>query len=197
MPSLLQQFHDDLKAFRRSLKAEPNKLIGKKALRDRAELLGRRWSAEIIPDLSERYALPSETLQKYSTAAARLIKLSGPNNSRASYLITLESLIKPMRDELILPIQSGATTKAPSAFEAFVANLKDPAESTCKATVPQSRGYPGLVRGHRPNSSQDRAARLRPLQRHFCANGDAAERAIQEVQSDAERQQSQRTARGL
>ncbi len=42
---------------------------------------------------------------------------------------TLDALIKPMRGELIVPLQAGATRRAPSAFEAFVASLSDPGES--------------------------------------------------------------------
>ena len=129
MDSLLRQYHDDLKALRRALKAESARLVGRKSLRDRAAQLGKRWSAEIVPELIRRYSFPADALQKYSAASARLIKLSSPNNSKASYLASLESLIKPMRDELILPLQSGALARAPSAFEAFVATLKDPEES--------------------------------------------------------------------
>jgi hypothetical protein len=129
MDSVLQQYHDDLKAFRRALKAEPAKLVAKKSLRERAAQLGKRWSAEILPELTRRFSLPGDTLERYSSASARLIKLSSPNNSKASYLAGLESLIKPMRDELILPFQSGTATKVASAFEAFVASLKDSEES--------------------------------------------------------------------
>ncbi len=128
MDSVIQQYHDDLKALRRVLKAESAKLVGKKYLRDRAAFLGKRWSAEILPELTRRYSLQPDVLQKYATASARLIKLSSPNNSKASYLVSLESLIKPMRGELILPIQSGEVKRASSAFEAFVATLKDSQE---------------------------------------------------------------------
>lgn len=129
MDSLLQQYHDDLKALRRTLKAEPAKLVGKKSLRESAAQLGKRWSAEVLPELTRRYCLPPETLQKYSDGSAQLIRLSSPNNSKVSYLACLERLIKPMRDELILPVQTGAATRAVSAFEAFVAKLTDPEES--------------------------------------------------------------------
>lgn len=141
MDSQLHQFHEDLKALRRALKAEANPKVAKKGLREQAEKLGIRWATEIVPELQRRYAFPAERIQVYSAACSRLIKLSAPNNAKASYIEVLDSLIKPMRDELIIPIKSGVGS--PSAFMTFVASLKDPGESAYfqEAIDCASRGF--------------------------------------------------------
>jgi len=120
----LKAFQDDLKALRRDLKAEENPQVAKKCLRERAEALGSQWFGELSPGLLQ-LGFPAELVEKYSAASARLIKLSAPNNLKKSYLETLDILIKPMRDELILPIKSGAISSvALSPFNEFVANLE-------------------------------------------------------------------------
>jgi hypothetical protein len=127
---LLETFYEDLKAFRKALKDDPNLRITKKSQRERAEQLGSRWFEEIGPDLARLTAFPPETLKKYSESCEHLIKLSAPNNRKTSYLATLEALIKPMRNELIIPIKSGAGgTTSPSAFDSFVSSLTNPEES--------------------------------------------------------------------
>lgn len=120
----LKAFQDDLKVLRRDIKAESNPQVAKRGLRERAENLGSRWFDEIVPGLS-RLGFSPEVIEKYSAACARLIKLSAPNNLKKSYLETLDVLIKSMRNELILPIKSGANSRvALSPFNEFVANLE-------------------------------------------------------------------------
>ena len=129
MDAKIKAFQDDLKVFRRDLKAETNPRVAKKGLCKRAEDLGSRWFAELSPGLSH-LGFAAELTDKYSAASARLIKLSAPNNLKKSYLETLDVLIKPMRDELILPIKSGASSRvALSPLNEFVANLEGAEES--------------------------------------------------------------------
>ncbi len=129
MDKQLKTFHDDLKTLRRDLKAEANPQVAKKGLRERAEGLGSRWFSDLSPGLSQ-LGFSAELVDRYSAACARLIKLSAPNNLKKSYLDALDSLIKPMRDELILPIKSGAVSEAAkSPFNEFVSNLEGVEES--------------------------------------------------------------------
>src|ERR1035438_4729952 len=97
MDSVLQTFHEDLKALRRVLKSETNPQVAKISLRQNAERLGRQWFKDIEPALQQRSTFPAETLKRYATGCERLIKLSAPNNLRTSYLETIEALVKPMR----------------------------------------------------------------------------------------------------
>ena len=130
MDSVLQTFHEDLKALRRALKSETNPQVAKKSLRQEAERLGRQWFKDIEPELQRRSTFPAETLKRYATGCERLIKLSAPNNLCTSYLEAIDALVKPMRSELIVPLQASPENRSsPTVFESFVASLKDPEES--------------------------------------------------------------------
>jgi hypothetical protein len=126
MNSSLQVFHDNLKSLRRSLKTYNQDQVAKKQFRQDAERYGSQWFSDLLPKLAGRF--PPEVLEKYSSACARLIKLSSPNNLKKSYIETLDAIIKPLRDEIIIPIKSGTATPQ-TLFAAFVAKLSDPGES--------------------------------------------------------------------
>ncbi len=116
-------FVEDLKALRKALKAENGTRIAKKHLRGCAEELGSRWFSDFSPTVSQDLGLSADVLQKYSEGFGRLISLSSPNNLKTSYIDTLDALIKPFRDEFILPAQKGGS---PSASLALLHNiLKD------------------------------------------------------------------------
>jgi hypothetical protein len=124
----LQVLLEDLKGLRKDLKAETVPQVGKKSLRDRANELGSKWHREMSPKL--RSAISTDICDRYDAAFTRLIKLSAPNNLRSSYLDTLNELIPPFRDELIIPAQQGSlATPPPSAFDSFFASLANPDES--------------------------------------------------------------------
>jgi hypothetical protein len=116
----LKNFLDELKDLRRAIKAESVPQIGKKALRERSEQIGTRWFTDIGAGLTSGTALSAEIIEKYAAGCARLIRLSGPSNQRSSYIETLDGLIKPFRNELILPVQQGqVVTAAASSFDSF------------------------------------------------------------------------------
>ncbi len=118
----------NLKSFRKVLKAETVPQVGKRSIRDRANELGTRWHRDFSPRL--RSAISTEICDRYDAAFTRLIKLSSPNNLRTSYLETLNSLIPPFRDELIIPAKQGSlAAPTPSAFDSFFASLANPDES--------------------------------------------------------------------
>lgn len=125
----LKAFLDDLKVLRRDIKAEEVSQIAKKTLRERAEHLGSRWFKDLSPTLAHT-SLSAESLEKYSSGSARLIKLSTPNNRKTSYLDTLDGLIKNFRKDLVLPIQSGQLRGAKTtAFDLFFSSIGNPDES--------------------------------------------------------------------
>ena len=124
----LKKLLEDLKAFRKALKAESFGRVNKRALRDSANELGSRWHSEIGPHL--RSSIGPEVFDRYYAAFTRLIRLSAPNNLRTSYLQTLGEIIPPFRNDLIIPAQQGLlSTATPSAFDNFFAALRNPDES--------------------------------------------------------------------
>lgn len=124
----LQALLTRLKALRKSLKAETVPTVGKTALRNEANALGRDWHKDFAPKL--KHSLTPETLKKYGDQFTRLLKLSSPNNKVASYLAAIDLIIKPFNDELLIPSQQGALGgHAPSSFDAFFANLSNSEES--------------------------------------------------------------------
>ena len=116
------------KALRKLLKAEANPNVAKLRLRDEAKALGSTWHKDFAPTLKR--SLTGESLEVYNAQFKRLIKLSGPNNRRASYMAALDLIIKPFNDELLIPSQQGALgASAPTAFDTFFAGLSSPDES--------------------------------------------------------------------
>lgn len=116
------------KALRRQLKADDGTTVGKGMLRGEAKALGSLWHKEFAPALKQ--SLTAEALEVYNAAFTRLIKLSNPNNKKASYLAALDTIIKPFSDELLIPSQQGALGgAAPTAFDTFFATLSNPDES--------------------------------------------------------------------
>ena len=131
MDSIVQSLLNELRTLRKSLKEESTDRVSKKIFREQAESLGTRWCNDISEKLANRHGFSPEILEKYDEAAHSLVKLSAPNNLRARYLQELDKLIKPMRDELILPLKTGKTNEGlkPSEFDNFVSGLSDQAES--------------------------------------------------------------------
>jgi hypothetical protein len=128
MEQLLGKLLEDLKSLRKTLKAETVPQVGKRAIREAANELGSRWHRDFSQKL--RTAISPETCDRYDAAFTRLIKLSSPSNLRTSYLETLNSLIPPFRDELIIPAKQGSlSAPTPSAFDSFFASLGNPDES--------------------------------------------------------------------
>jgi hypothetical protein len=116
------------KTLRKLLKAEANPKVAKLALRNEAKSLGSIWHKDFASTL--KHSLAPESLEVYNTQFTRLIKLSSPNNSRASYVTALDLIIKPFNDELLIPSQQGSLgVSAPTAFDTFFAGLSNSDES--------------------------------------------------------------------
>jgi hypothetical protein len=112
MVDKLKQLLADLKALRKGIKAESVPRIAKKNLRESAEKIGSRWFSEFATAVPQQLGFSSDILEKYADGFGRLIGLSAPNNLKKSYLQALDDLIKPFRDELILPAQTGGSGSA-------------------------------------------------------------------------------------
>jgi hypothetical protein len=117
-----------IKALRKALKAEAGKTVNKLAIRNEAKALGAVWHRDFAPKL--KHSLTPEALDNYGAQFTRLIKVSGPNNQVSSYLAAVDLIIKPFKDELLIPSQQGALGAAPaSSFDAFFSGLSDADES--------------------------------------------------------------------
>lgn len=124
----LQTLLRRLKALRKALKSEKVLTVGKLALRNEANALGRDWHKDFVPKL--KHSLTPEALKNYGDQFTRLLKLSAPNNKVASYLAAIDLIIRPFNDELLIPSQQGGLGgSAPSSFDAFFANLSNAEES--------------------------------------------------------------------
>jgi hypothetical protein len=128
MHDRIQRFLSDLKDLRRKVKAEPGDRIAKGALCKRADQLGSQWFDEVEATVGGG-SVDEQKFTKYRTASKQLIKISAPNNLKSSYVRALDSLIKPMRNELIIPLKAGPAAHGSSPFTSFVASLKNPEES--------------------------------------------------------------------
>ena len=125
----LKQLHADLLSLRKSICNEEAKTISKKPLREQAEQIGTTWFSGLADQLTANGTIQASVVQSYSDNFGRLIKISAPNNLKASYLDVLGNLSKKFRDELILPVQKNPTTaNNTSLLTKMLADLPDPDE---------------------------------------------------------------------
>ncbi len=110
----LQDLQKNVQSLRKDIRAEQVQQISKKHLRDTAETLATTWLSRLSPWLADQNAVQNEELADYDSAFKHLLKLSAPSNLRASYLDTLNTVLKSFRDDLILPVQSSPGSE-PSA----------------------------------------------------------------------------------
>ncbi len=130
MEAELREFLADLKSLRLEVRGETHERISKKSLRDRAEQLMSRWFTVIAKSATDNYTFAPEMIERYSGHCKRLIKLTENNNQKTSYLDILEKLIRPFRNDFILPLQRNEVrTSNKSVFSQFVASLSDADES--------------------------------------------------------------------
>lgn len=130
MVDKLKQLLVDLKALRKDIKAEKVTQISKKHLRNTAEDLGSRWFSDFSATITQELGLSTDVLQKYYDGFGRLIVLSSPSNLKKSYIEVLDAIIKPFRDELILPAQKGGSSSASlSLLHNILKDLPDPEEN--------------------------------------------------------------------
>jgi len=126
----VKTFLEDLKALRRDIKAEEVERIARRDLRARAEQLGSRWFSDFASPLSQNSGIPADVLEKYSVGCGRLMALSSPNHLKKSYIETLNAIVKPFRNELILTLQRGPSSSPSLALlHRILGTLPDPQEN--------------------------------------------------------------------
>lgn len=106
----LKQLHGDLLSLKKSIGDETSKAIAKRSLREQAEQIGTSWFSGLADELAANGTIHSSVVQAYSDNFGKLIKISSPNNLKASYLGILSDLCRKFRDDLILPVQKNPVT---------------------------------------------------------------------------------------
>lgn len=130
MDSVLQTLLEELKQLRGDIKSLTTPQVARKTIREWSRDLGLRWHREVSPRLKAVNGISPDVIKRYDEAFTRLIRLSAPNNLKASYLETLGTLIPCFRDELLIPVQQGILSgPEPSAFDSFFSSLPNPEES--------------------------------------------------------------------
>jgi hypothetical protein len=131
-----------VKALRKLVKAETVARVGKKAILNQANALGREWHKDFAAKLKP--ALTHEAFENYGTQFTQLIKLSAPYSMVSSYLTALDLIIKPFSKELLIPSQQGVLQGgSTSSFDAFFAVLSnaDESEYLAEAVACAKHGY--------------------------------------------------------
>jgi hypothetical protein len=122
----LRQFQDDLRALKTEVNKEKGPRISKNGLRARAEALSTRWFSELSPTLSQYSFLSAETIERFSSHFAILLKLSKPSNHKSRYINVLGECLRKFHDDLILPIQKQPKVqKEVSALVTLLSGLPD------------------------------------------------------------------------
>lgn len=123
----LKDFELRSKTLRRQVSAEKVSQIAKKSLRTEAEKLGSEWFSTIEPEL-KLANIDTALMLTYSENFEKLVKLSGPNNLRSSYLTVLKDVTRKFRADFILPVQTNPATPT-SQLQVLLAGLTDSNQS--------------------------------------------------------------------
>lgn len=132
----LKLLHSDLLSLRKSIADETSKTISKKSLREQAEQIGTSWFSGLADELAANGTIQASVVQAYSDNFGKLIKISSPNNLKASYLAILGDLCKKFRDDLILPVQKNPITlKNASLLTKMLAGLSAEEDAYLKEAI--------------------------------------------------------------
>jgi hypothetical protein len=112
----ITQFLTELKALRSTIKSDTSKTVNKVGLRKKAEDLATTWLSMHSNQLLTAARISGDTFDKYSDLFRRLLKITGPSNSRDSYLKLLDAIIKPFRNDIILVLHEQPATSASLAL---------------------------------------------------------------------------------
>jgi hypothetical protein len=122
----LRQFQDDLRALKTEVNKEKGPRISKSGIRTKAEGISTRWFSELSPALSQYSCLSAETIERFSSQFAILLKLSKPSNRKSRYIAVIGECLRKFHDDLILPIQKQPKIqKEVSALVTMLSGLPD------------------------------------------------------------------------
>ena len=126
----LKHLHERLAALRKAVSIEPAKTISKKPIRDEAEQIGSFWYSGLSDELNAVTSIKPTIIQSYSDNFSRLIKISAPNNLKASYDDVLKNLTKKFRDDLIIEVQKNPLSPTnPSLLNKLLSGIPNQEEN--------------------------------------------------------------------
>jgi hypothetical protein len=121
----LAKLQAELLGLARAVKALDGDRVSRKAILDDAKRIGTSWFSEVRPAI-EGGVVASEVLDRYGKGFERLVRISSPNNRKASYVGALDALTKKFKAEILLPIQTAPPpANATSVFDKLFASLSD------------------------------------------------------------------------
>jgi hypothetical protein len=130
MHTKLKQFLIDLRDFQSHLRIENVSRISKKELKVTGESLASKWFSEIKPEVTTTGIVAQDVINTYDVAFEKLLKLSGANNLRSSYLTTLGDITKPFRDNLLTPyIKQPQASTSLMLLNQILSAIPDPNEN--------------------------------------------------------------------
>lgn len=118
--SLLQ----GLKTLRRDVRNLNTKTVSRAEMRQTAEELAKEWFGDIGPAVRAVGVADLPALERYDEKFERLLKISAPSNLRKSYLTVLEGVCRGFKDEVILPLHTGAN-RVSTEWDRFLDGLPD------------------------------------------------------------------------
>jgi hypothetical protein len=120
----LAKLRADLLGLARAVKALDGDRVSRKAILDDAKRIGTSWFSEVRPAV-EGGVVASDVLDRYGKGFERLVKISSPNNRKASYLDTLDRLTRKFKAELVMPVQTAppGPLREASIFDALFTSL--------------------------------------------------------------------------
>lgn len=118
----LRQLENQLRSLRDDIKKLKVEQVSRKELRSQAESLADTWVEKIRSPMEHRFKLPPETINKYAEYFKRLHILSRPNNKKQSYIKCINSILKKIKDELLLPIQQSEALSVDNPQLALILN---------------------------------------------------------------------------
>lgn len=113
-----------LKALRGDVRKLGTKTVSRLELRRAAENLAKDWFGDVGPALRTVGVTDATALERYDENFRRLLRLSGPSNLKESYLEVVESVCKTFKEEVVLPLHTGAK-RASTQWESFLDGLPD------------------------------------------------------------------------
>ncbi|TGK71469.1 hypothetical protein EHQ57_09950 [Leptospira wolffii] len=120
----IEDYFNEIKAFKSAIKKEENDRISKVTLRTRAEGISKEWFSHRKPSLVG--SIGGDILSKYDGMFERLLKISAPNNLKKSYSDILLEITSNFKEEIIVILVKnplGGTSK--QVFETLMAGITD------------------------------------------------------------------------
>lgn len=126
----LREFQSQLLLLRKEISAVKTDRVSKKSICSTAEKLGEKWFSEFSEQLENQHGISQDLIKSYSQNFEGLIKVSAPNNLKTRYEKILSTILKNIRNDLVIPLQTqpkGASRV--SLLSAVLADLPSGAES--------------------------------------------------------------------